>query len=95
MEFGLVFGGGILLYFTWIFLKSFKRLNDPINFYVFLILLVFIIYSSLEFPLWDFRYLFVFAIFFGFYTRIDKPLFTINGGISISIIISILMERRR
>ena len=89
VEFGLVFGGGILLYFAWILFKNFKRLNDPINFYVFLILLVFIIYSSLEFPLWDFRYLFVFAIFFGFYTCIDKPLFTINGGISISIIISI------
>lgn len=80
VEFGIVFGGAISLAFVYLLFKNFKGMNDPVRFYTFIILLAFIIYSLFEFPLWDFRYLFVFAIFFGFYTNTCDEVFTLNSS---------------
>ncbi len=86
-EFGLIFGGCIIILFGFVFFKGLKKISDPLYFYIFTILLTFIIYSLFEFPLWDFRYLFIFVLFLGFFTRSEKYLFVTDKGVLFSIIL--------
>ncbi|MFW2077672.1 O-antigen ligase family protein [Acinetobacter sp. ULE_I010] len=61
-EFG-VLGGLIFILFTYIVIKNLKKLKNIQDIFVFTILCIFILYSCFEYPLWYFRYLFVFSIF--------------------------------
>ncbi|WP_173911740.1 O-antigen ligase [Acinetobacter sp. Marseille-Q1618] len=71
-EFGLL-GLIIIIYFFYILINNLKNISDVKGFYVFIVLMVFILYSCFEYPLWYFRYLFVFAIFLSLF---DGKLFS-------------------
>lgn len=55
-------------------------------FYVFSVLLIFIVYSCFEYPLWYFRYLMIFSIFFSLFDKTSKSYYRIDKGYLISIV---------
>ncbi|NIE96571.1 hypothetical protein F3J02_08790 [Acinetobacter sp. Tr-809] len=78
-EFGLL-GLFLMSVFIFIFVKSFK-VNDKKRAYVFFVLLCFLFYSLLEYPLWYLRYLMVFCIFFSLYSNEkSKIIYIIKEG---------------
>ncbi len=85
-EFGFLFGGMIIGYFFWIFLRDiFLNKFDSIKFYILMVLLVFLFYSMFEFPLWYFRYIFIFSLFLSFFSLDGKNICIIKKPILISV----------
>jgi O-antigen ligase len=89
-EFGIL-GWGIIVLFFIIFIKNFYYIKNRSEIYVILILLTFIVYSSFEYPLWYFRYLMVFSIFFALYDNRTKKIYEINRGYLVAIPILIIL----
>ncbi|MDR6629075.1 O-antigen ligase [Acinetobacter lwoffii] len=85
-EFGFLFGGMIIGYFFWVFLRGiFLNKFDSIKFYILMVLLVFLFYSIFEFPLWYFRYIFIFSLFLSFFSLDGKNICIIKKPILISV----------
>lgn len=61
-EFGLL-GLIIIIYFFYILTTNLRKVVSIKGFYIFVVLMVFILYSCFEYPLWYFKYLFIFSIF--------------------------------
>lgn len=89
-EFGIL-GWGVIVLFFIIFIKNLYYIKDRSDIYVLLILLTFIIYSSFEYPLWYFRYLMIFSIFFSLYDKGSKEIYGINKGYLVAIPVLILL----
>jgi len=89
-EFGIL-GWGLIIYFFIIFIKNLSYVTDRSSIYTLLVLLIFIIYSCFEYPLWYFRYLMIFAVFFALYDRTSKTLYIINKGYLVAIPILIIL----
>src|SRR5690606_17475275 len=78
-EFGIL-GWCIIILFFIIFIKNLYYIKDRLDIYILLILLTFVIYSIFEYPLWYFRYLMIFSIFFALYDKGAKKNYEINKG---------------
>ncbi|WP_216936052.1 O-antigen ligase [Acinetobacter sp. BY484] len=89
-EFGIL-GWGLIILFFIIFVKNLSYIKDKSDIYVLLVLLTFIIYSSFEYPLWYFRYLMIFSIFFALYDKGSKKIYEINKNYLVVISILILL----
>lgn len=89
-EFGIL-GWGVIILFIVIFIKNFYYTKKKSDVYVLLILLTFIIYSCFEYPLWNFRYLMIFSIFFALYDGGSKKIYEINKGYLVAIPILIFL----
>lgn len=89
-EFGL-FGVALILFFFFIFIKNLFYIKSKSDVYVLLILLIFIAYSCFEYPLWYFRYLMVFSIFFALFDEGEGRVYVIDKGYSVAIFIFILL----
>lgn len=84
-EFGLL-GLIIILTFIYFFIENIKLISSKQDAYLFSILFIFIIYSCFEFPLWYFRYLFVFSIFLSLFDKSNKTYYEIKKGYMLSVI---------
>lgn len=82
-EFGLL-GLIIILTFIYFLIKNIRLISSKQDAYLFSILFVFIIYSCFEFPLWYFRYLFIFSIFLSLFDKSDKIYYEIKKGYLLS-----------
>lgn len=89
-EFGIL-GWGVIILFIIIFIKNFYYIKKKTDVYVLLILLTFIIYSCFEYPLWNFRYLMVFSIFFALYGSDLKKIYEISKGYLVAIPVLIFL----
>lgn len=89
-EFGIL-GWGIIILFFIIFIKNLYYIKDRLDIYILLILLTFVIYSIFEYPLWYFRYLMIFSIFFALYDKGAKKNYEINKGYLVAIPILIFL----
>lgn len=89
-EFG-VLGWGVIILFIILFIKNFHYTKTKSDVYVLLILLTFIVYSCFEYPLWYFRYLMIFSIFFALYDQSLIRIYEINKGYLVTIPILILL----
>lgn len=89
-EFG-VLGWGVIILFLIILLKNLCYIKDKSDIYISLILLTFIVYSCFEYPLWYFRYLMIFSIFFALYDKSSKKIYQIDKGYLVALPILILL----
>lgn len=89
-EFGIFLGGGVVLFFIFILIHNFKKIKNDIYFYSLMVIFCFVFYSCFEFPLWYFRYIFIFSIFLSIYGYSGKAIYTIEKGYFISILCLIL-----
>lgn len=88
-EFG-VLGLGLVTLFGYILIKNIKisTLNEA---YVAVFLMVIMMYSCFEYPLWQFRYLIIFAVFLSLYDRSEKIYYTFQKGYIISTILVVFI----
>lgn len=84
-EFGLL-GLLVIIIFFFVLIKNIFFIKDKYDFYVFSVLLIFIVYSCFEYPLWYFRYLMIFSIFFSLFDKTSKSYYRIDKGYLISIV---------
>ncbi|EOR10171.1 O-antigen ligase family protein [Acinetobacter sp. ANC 3926] len=87
-EFGFL-GLAVIAFFVYVFIKNIKISNIK-EAYVFMILLVFLIYSCFEFPLWELKYLMIFSIFLSLFVSENKPFYWVKRGYLFSLALSVL-----
>ncbi|MQZ31559.1 O-antigen ligase family protein [Acinetobacter haemolyticus] len=87
-EFGLL-GLFCIFLLLYLFIKNIKIKNIEQS-YVLAILLVILLYSFFEFPLWQLRYLLIFAVFLSLYDSYDRKYYTIKKWYLISFILFLL-----
>lgn len=84
-EFGLL-GLILILFFSYILIKNIFLIKNVYDAFILIILLVFVVYSCFEYPLWYFRYLMIFSIFLSLLDKKEGSIYIIDRGYLISFI---------
>jgi len=84
-EFGLL-GLILILFFSYVLIKNIFLIKNVYDAFILIVLLVFVVYSCFEYPLWYFRYLMIFSIFLSLFDKKEDSIYIIDKGYLISFI---------